>query len=67
LTAAAKKELDLAKREQMYLDLQSNVQTDSPFIFMFQSVSQSALRSHVDGYVSGPSFDLVFYRNVTKN
>lgn len=67
LTAAAKKELDLAKREQMYLDLQGNVQTDSPFIFMFQSVSQSALHSHVDGYVSGPSFDLVFYRNVTKN
>jgi peptide/nickel transport system substrate-binding protein len=67
LTAAAKKEIDPAKREEMYLQLQKNVQQSSPFVFSFQEVSQAALRSNVEGYVSGPSFDLVFYRNVTKN
>ena len=50
----------------MYLELQRNLQQDSPFAFMFQKVEQSTLRSNVDGFVSGPSFDLVFYRNVTK-
>ncbi|MCP5154488.1 MAG: ABC transporter substrate-binding protein [Ectothiorhodospiraceae bacterium] len=66
LTADAKKEVDAAKREQMYLTLQRNVQTDSPFVFMFQSIAQAAVRKNVDGFVSGPSFDLVFYRNVKK-
>lgn len=66
LTAAARKELDPEKRERMYLELQRNLQQDSPFAFMFQKVEQSVLRDNVDGFVSGPSFDLVFYRNVTK-
>jgi peptide/nickel transport system substrate-binding protein len=67
LTAEAKKELDPAKREEMYLQLQRNVQQDSPFIFMFQQVEQSAIRNNVENFISGPSFDLVFYRNVTKS
>ncbi len=67
LTAAARQELDAAKREEMYLTLQKNVQQDSPFVFMFQQVAQAALRSNVSGFISGPSFDQVFYRDVVKN
>jgi peptide/nickel transport system substrate-binding protein len=67
LTAAARQELDATKREQMYLTLQKNVQQDSPFVFMFQQVAQAALRSNVEGFISGPSFDQVFYRDVVKN
>jgi hypothetical protein len=36
-------------------------------VFMFQNVSQAALRSNVEGFISGPSFDQVFYRDVTKS
>jgi peptide/nickel transport system substrate-binding protein len=51
----------------MYLTLQKNLQQDSPFVFMFQQVAQAALRANVDGLISGPSFDQVFYRDVVKN
>ena len=67
LTAAARQELDADKRKEMYLTLQSNLQQDSPFVFMFQHVAQAALRSNVEGFISGPSFDQVFYRDVTKS
>jgi peptide/nickel transport system substrate-binding protein len=67
LTAAARQELDAAKREETYLTLQRNLQLDSPFVFMFQQVAQAALRANVSGFISGPSFDQVFYRNVTKS
>jgi hypothetical protein len=36
-------------------------------VFMFQQVAQAALRSNVEGFISGPSFDQVFYRDVVKN
>ena len=67
LTAAAKTEIDAAKREQMYAELQTNIQNDSPFIFMLQNAAQTAIRNNVEGFVSGPTFDTVFYRDVTKN
>ena len=67
LTAAARQELDAEKRKEMYLTLQRNLQQDSPFVFMFQNVAQAALRSNVKGFISGPSFDQVFYRDVTKS
>ncbi len=66
LTAAARQELDPEKRKEMYLTLQRNVQQDSPFVFLFQGVEQSALRANVKNFISGPSFDLVFYNQVTK-
>jgi peptide/nickel transport system substrate-binding protein len=59
LTAAARQELDPDQRREMYLTLQRNVQEDSPFVFMFQGVEQSALRANVKRFISGPSFDLV--------
>ena len=67
LVAQARQELDAEKRKELYLQIQKNVQEDSPFVFMFQNVSQSALRSNVEGFISGPSFDQVFYRDVTKS
>jgi peptide/nickel transport system substrate-binding protein len=67
LTAAAREELDPEKRKQMYLTLQRNLEQDSPYVFLFQGVEQAALRANVKGFISGPSFDLVFYREVTKS
>jgi peptide/nickel transport system substrate-binding protein len=67
LVAAARQEIDADKRKAMYLTLQENLQQDSPYVFMFQNVAQTALRSNVDGFISGPSFDQVFYRDVTKS
>jgi peptide/nickel transport system substrate-binding protein len=67
LTEKAAKEIDLEKRKQLYLDLQKLVQQTSPYAVMFQLNEQVAMRKNVSGYVSGANFDLVFYRNVTKD
>jgi peptide/nickel transport system substrate-binding protein len=66
LTVRARNELDLAKREQLYLELQRKMQSNGPFTVMFQQNEQVARRNNVKGFVSGSNFDLVFYRNVTK-
>ena len=66
MTAAARQETDPDKRKAMYLDIQRRVQADSPFIIMFQGAELNVLRDNMSGFVSGPNFDLVFYRNVTK-
>jgi peptide/nickel transport system substrate-binding protein len=66
LTVRARNELDLDKREQLYLELQRKMQTVGPFTVMFQQNEQNARRKNVQGFVSGSNFDLVFYRNVTK-
>ena len=66
LVAEARQELDADQRKEMYLQIQRNVQQDSPFVFMFQNVAQTALRANVDGFISGPSFDQVFYRDVSR-
>ncbi len=66
MTAGARTELDLAKRQQMYLDIQREVQKRGPFNIMFQRVNQVARRDNVKGFVSGPLFDQTYYPNVTK-
>ena len=66
MTDAAVREPDAEKRKDMYLELQKLVQADSPFVIMFQNTEQVARRANVAGFVSGPTFDTVFYRNVTK-
>lgn len=63
---AARNELDLAKREMMYHDIQRDLQMDSPYTIMFQQTEQAVARANVNGFVSGSNFDLVFYRLVTK-
>lgn len=64
---AAVLERDADKRAAMYVDMQKKIQDDSPFILMFQSTEQAALRANVSGFVSGPTFDTVFYRNISKS
>ncbi|MFQ5774076.1 MAG: ABC transporter substrate-binding protein [Kiloniellaceae bacterium] len=66
MTAKARTELDLDKREQMYLDIQREVQKRGPFNIMFQGINQVARRDNVKGFVSGALFDQTYYRNVTK-
>jgi peptide/nickel transport system substrate-binding protein len=66
MTDAAVRERDPEKRKEKYLELQKIVQADSPFIIMFQNTEQVARRGNVKGFVSGPTFDTVFYRLVTK-
>ena len=66
LTDQASSELDLAKREGIYNELQIAHQSSSPFAVMFQQNEQVAFRNNVQGFVSGANFDLTYYRNVTK-
>ena len=64
--AAARNELDVAKREALYHDIQRDLQTNSPYAVLFQQAEQTVMQKNVDGFVSGSNFDLVFYRGVTK-
>jgi len=66
-TKAARAEADQSKRNEMYVDLQKQVQAKSPIIVMFQAATQVALAKTVSGYVNGATSDFVFYRLVKKN
>jgi peptide/nickel transport system substrate-binding protein len=66
-TMAALTESDPEVRNQMYLDLQRDVQNTAPFFIMFQGTLQIGMADNVDGYVHGASSDLVFYRLVEKS
>ena len=66
LAVKARNELDLGKREKLYLDLQRKLQHTGPYAIMFQQNEQVARRTNLKGFVSGSNFDLVFYRLVTK-
>jgi peptide/nickel transport system substrate-binding protein len=65
-TKAALAEPDAAKRDQMYIDIQKKVQTNSPIVIMFQAATQVAMAKNVSGYVNGATSDFIFYRLVTK-
>ncbi|MCZ4272035.1 ABC transporter substrate-binding protein [Maritalea porphyrae] len=65
-TKAALAEPDLEKRNQMYIELQKEVQAKSPIVIMFQATYEVAMRANVEGYVNGATSDFVFYRLVTK-
>ena len=60
-------ERDPAKRLDMYRELQRAVMKESPWAMTFQAQAQVALRGEVKGFIHGPTNDLVFYRDVTKN
>jgi peptide/nickel transport system substrate-binding protein len=66
-TMAALAEQDTDTRNQMYLDLQQQMQAEAPFVIMFQAIKQVAMADRVDGYVNGASSDYVYYRLVEKN
>lgn len=63
---AALAEPDQAKRNEMYVALQEQVQASSPIVIMFQATYQVAMANNVEGYVNGATSDFVFYRLVTK-
>jgi peptide/nickel transport system substrate-binding protein len=66
-TMAALAEPDQAKRDELYIDLQKEVQATSPIVIMFQAAVQVAMSPNVSGYVNGATSDFVFYRLVTKS
>jgi peptide/nickel transport system substrate-binding protein len=65
-TDAAYQEKDLEKRKQLYLDIQKKVQAEGPFLFLFQPTQQIAARKNIKNFVVGPTFDLVYYRLMSK-
>ncbi|MCO5126458.1 MAG: ABC transporter substrate-binding protein, partial [Rhodobacteraceae bacterium] len=66
LADAAVLESDPEKRAQMYIDIQREHQQTSPFVIMFQEIEVSAMRSNVNGFIVGPSFNDNNYAHVTK-
>ena len=50
----------------MYEKMQREMLAKSPFVIMFQKVSQVAARPGVTGLEVGPINDLVSYRNLKK-
>lgn len=67
MTRAALTEADPAAREEMYLELQRQVQENSPIVIMFQASYQVGMAANVSGYVNGATSDFVFYRLVDKS
>ncbi len=65
-TRAAAMEKDSTKRQQMYLDIQKEIQQQSPYIIMFQANNQVAMKKEVKGFVMGPVTDEIYFRNVKK-
>ena len=66
MVVAARNEADPGRRERLYLDLQKRLQSEGPYVILFQQNEPVARRAKVRGFVSGSNFDLVYYRNVTK-
>ncbi|WP_048645418.1 ABC transporter substrate-binding protein [Nitratireductor soli] len=67
MTSAALSESDPDKRNEMYVELQKQVQAKSPIVIMLQATYQVAMDKKVNGYVNGATSDFVYYRLVTKN
>ena len=62
----ARNELDPERRAQLYRDLQRRLQREGPYVIMFQQTEQMARRRGTAGLVTGPAFDQIWYRTVTK-
>ncbi|MBA8908309.1 peptide/nickel transport system substrate-binding protein [Aminobacter ciceronei] len=65
-TEAALLEKDSAKRSEMYRHLQKEVLDNSPFALIYQQIEVAGVRSNVNGFKLGPSFDTNFVGNITK-
>lgn len=66
MTDAAVLEPDPARRAALYRQLQRRVQTDSPFVILFQEKTLVAARRGVKGFSTGLTSDQTLYRNVSK-
>jgi peptide/nickel transport system substrate-binding protein len=65
-TAAAVKERDAKKREQIYRAIQKEHQKVSPFIILFQETEVAARLKSLSGFVMGPSFENDLYATIRK-
>jgi peptide/nickel transport system substrate-binding protein len=65
-TNAALAESSTTKRAELYQTMQKQMLANSPFVIMFQQVSQVAARPGVTGLEVGPINDLVSYRDLKK-
>ena len=66
MSDAAVLEADAAKRAEMYLAIQTEHQQVSPFVIMFQDIEVMGMRSNVNGFIIGPSFNDNSFKAVTK-
>jgi peptide/nickel transport system substrate-binding protein len=66
LADAAVLERDTAKRKKMYEDMQAEFRKTSPFVMLFQQTEVAAVRSNVDGFKLGPTFDTNYMFLVSK-
>ena len=66
LADAAVLERDTAKRKKMYEDMQAEFRKTSPFIMLFQQTEVAAVRSNVEGFKLGPTFDTNYMFLVSK-
>ena len=62
----ARNEVDPERRAQLYRDLQRRLQREGPYVIMFQQTEQMARRRGTAGLVTGPAFDQIWFRTVTK-
>ena len=65
-TAQALVEKDQVKRDADYIDLQRNLQQDSPILVLFQKTDQTVERANVKDFIVGPSWDTATYWKATK-
>lgn len=66
MVVEARNEADAEIREGLYRDIQKKLQMEGPYVIMFQQTAQAVRQASLEGYVSGATFDLIFYRNITK-
>ena len=66
LLGAAAAEADLARRAQLYGELQRLLQQSSPYIILFQNLEIAARRRTVEGLSLGPSSDYTRYAGIAK-
>lgn len=65
-TLAALNEADKTKRQNLYTEMQKELQRSSPYVFIDQGKNQIVLRDNVKGYAQGLNADMVYYDKVTK-
>lgn len=62
----ARNEKDPGARETLYHEIQKQLQHEGPYVIMFQQTEEAVKQTSLEGYVSGATFDLIFYRNIVK-
>ncbi|ESR22438.1 ABC transporter substrate-binding protein [Lutibaculum baratangense] len=66
-TQSAVLESDPDARAEIYEELQRTVMDEGPFVIMFQEIENAAMRTKVENFVLGPSFDSNSFAQTSKN